>query len=80
MSDILGRTLEWDDEIEKDDAFQLLEPGDYKFIITNFERSRYEGGQKIPACNKAVLTMKIYDDHGNETMVAGGFLLHSSRE
>ena len=49
MSDNLGRTLEWDDEIEKDDAFQLLEPGDYKFTITNFERSRYEGGQKIPA-------------------------------
>lgn len=80
MSDNLGRALEWDDEIQKDDAYQLLEPGDYNFTITNFERSRYEGGKKVPACNKAVLTMRIYDDLGNETLVATSFLLHSSME
>lgn len=80
MSEELGRALDWDDEIEKDDAFQLLEPGDYKFTILKFERARYEGGQKIPACNKAVLTMKIFDDNGNETFLSCSFLLHSSME
>lgn len=50
----------WDDTIQEDgQEFVLLEEGDYNFTVTNFERGRFPGGQKIPACNKATITAQI---------------------
>jgi len=44
----------WDDTIQEDgQELVLLDGGDYNFTVTNFERGRFPGGQKIPACNKA---------------------------
>ncbi len=55
----------WDDTIQEDgQELILLDEGDYNFIVTNFERGRFPGGQKIPACNKATITVQIETDKG----------------
>lgn len=57
--------MDWNDTIENDgQEFVLLPEGDYNFTVTNFERGRFVGGQKIPACNKATITVQIKADEG----------------
>lgn len=52
--------MDWNDSIESDgQEFILLEEGDYNYVVTNFERGRFPGGQKIPACNKATITVQV---------------------
>ena len=57
--------LDWDDAIETDgQELVILEEGDYNFTVTDFERGRFPGGAKIPACNKASLTLQVNTDKG----------------
>ena len=57
--------LDWDDAIESDgQEFITLEEGDYIFTVTGFERGRFPGGPKIPACNKAALTLQVKTPEG----------------
>ena len=57
--------LDWDDAIESDgQEFVILEEGDYNFTVTDFERGRFPGGPKIPACNKASLTLQVKTPDG----------------
>lgn len=53
--------LGWEDVLDGDDAdsYKLLPEGDYYFTVKSFTRGRYEGGEKIPPCNKAVLTLSL---------------------
>lgn len=56
----LEKALDWNDEIENDGgAFSIIPEGDYAFGVKSFERGRHAGSEKIPACNKAVLTLTI---------------------
>ncbi len=55
------REMGWDDEIENDDQFELLPEGDYNFQVEKFDRARHSGSTKIPACNKAILTLAVSD-------------------
>lgn len=49
-----------DSEISNNLGGEILVPsGKYDFIVTEFERGRFEGNEKIPPCNKAILTLKI---------------------
>ena len=58
----------WDDVLENDgQEFIVLPEGDYTYTVTNFERGHFPGGQKIPACNKATLTLNIDNDLGAAT-------------
>ena len=58
----------WDDVIENDgQEFIVLPEGDYTFTVTGFERGHFPGWQKIPACNKATLTLNIDNDLGIAT-------------
>jgi hypothetical protein len=43
----------------------MIEPGEYAFQVKSFERGRYPGGAKIPACNMATLSILILDNDGN---------------
>ena len=61
--------MDWDDGIEEDGKeFVLLPEGDYNFTVTNFERGRFPGGAKIPACNKAVITVTVHGDKGDASI------------
>ena len=52
--------LDWDDAIESDgQEYVLLEEGDYNFKVTGFERGHFPGSAKLPACNKATLTLEV---------------------
>ena len=60
--------MDWGDTIENDgQEFIILPEGDYTFTVTNFERGRFPGSTKIPACNKATLTIQIDNDKGSAT-------------
>ena len=61
----LDGCMDWEDTIESDgQEFITLPEGDYLFEVVNFERGRYPGSAKIPACNKAELTLEVKTDNG----------------
>ncbi len=72
--------LDWNDAIENDgQEFVILPEGDYNFTVTGFERGRFPGGQKIPACNKAALTLQVNTDEG-VAVIRTDLLLYRSME
>jgi hypothetical protein len=74
------RELGWDDEIEKDGGeFIVLPAGEYDFTVTKFERGRYAGGAKLPACNQAKLTLTIHSPQG-DVDVFHNLFLHTKTE
>ena len=71
----------WDDEIENEEgSFTVFEPGIYKFTVTGFDRERYPGGDKIPACLRANLELTVEDDFGRETTVKESLFLIGKME
>lgn len=75
-----GYEYSWDAAIEKDGAeFVLLPDGDYDFVIEKFDRGRHGGSEKLPACNKATLYLKIESAQGTAT-VKKDLFLHSTCE
>ncbi len=70
----------WGDQIVADGGeFLLLDEGDYDFTVTAFERGRFPGSAKIPACNKAVLTLTVQTQKG-EANAKYDLILWSSLE
>lgn len=69
MSDnYIGKEIGWDDEVEKGEGFILLPEGDYDFIIESFERGRFAGSSKAPACNQALLKVRVETSEGVSVM------------
>lgn len=78
------REFGWDDTIQEDaKEFIKLQPGDYVFTVTDFERARHtpnpQNPGKLPACNKAVISLEIEIDEGVASLKHNLFL-HSSTE
>jgi len=72
--------LDWESSIQQDKSgFTILPEGDYRFRITNFERGRYAGGTKIPACPQAKITAAV-DYEGKTVEVRFSLLLYVSLE
>jgi len=72
--------MDWNDSIENDvQEFVILPDGEYNFTVTNFERGRFLGGQKIPACNKATITIQV-DSKDGIAVVKFDLLLYRSLE
>lgn len=77
-----GYELGLDAEIENDgQEFVVAEPGDYNFVVTGFERARHGGSEKIPPCNKAILSIQL-DGPGinGSCIVKHNLYLHSKSE
>lgn len=75
-----GRALDWNDAIQNDGAdFVLLPEGDYPFRVTKFERSRFNGSQKMPPCNCAKLTIEV-GDADQSTVLTNNLFLHTKTE
>lgn len=74
MADI-ERELGWDDNVENDSPdFILLAEGDYDFEVTGFERARHPGSEKLPPCNKAIVTITIESEQGTVNIKYNLFL------
>lgn len=75
----MNREMGWDDEIQHDSEFELLPEGDYNFQVVNFQRGRHPGSDKLEPCNKAILTIKLWN--GNRTAtIDHNLFLHSKCE
>lgn len=78
MSDF-EREFTWNDTIQKDSTFELIPAGVYDFEVKSFERGRHNGSDKVPACPKAIMTIRV-DDGKNATTLKYSMLLHSKTE
>ena len=74
-----GREMGWNEAIQHDSEFQLLPEGDYNFRVEKFERARHPGSQRLPACNKAILTIKLWNGELKST-IEHNLFLHSKCE
>lgn len=75
-----GRELGWDDPIVNDGPdFVTLPEGDYDFEVTDFERGRHAGSDKLPPCNKATVSLRIEAAEG-VTVIKHNLFLHSITE
>lgn len=63
-----GHVIGWDDEVVSDEAFILLDEGDYDFTVESFERGTFKGSAKIPQCPKLELKLKVSTPQGNVTV------------
>jgi len=70
----IERELGWDDSIENDNTYTLMPEGDYDFTVVTFERQRHNGSEKLPACNKAVLTISVTDGVNSGQLIHNLFL------
>lgn len=75
-----GYELGWNSEITNEGKdFIIAEPGDYDFTVVGFERGRFNGSAKMPACNQAELSIKLNHPDG-ECIVKDKLFLHSKTE
>lgn len=81
MTQNMEHELGWDDEIEKDGSdFILLPDGDYDFTVTKFERGRFQGSAKMPACNQAKLELTVHSPEYGDVVVFHNLFLHTQTE
>ena len=81
MANDMNMCMDWGDTIENDgQEFVILPEGDYNFTVTDFERGRFPGSAKIPACNKAALTLQVRTADGKIATVKFDLILYRSLE
>lgn len=79
--EVMEREFGWDDVIQKDSEFIILPEGDYDFKVESFERSRFDGSEKMPPCNMAIVKIRIDDTTtGQSAFVNHRLMLHSRCE
>lgn len=81
MAENINGIMDWGDTIEDDGGQQyiVLPEGDYTFTVRGFERGRFPGGPKLPACPKAVITLDVDSDKG-QAEAKIDLILHRSLE
>ena len=72
--------LDWDSEITKDDEYELLPAGIYNFKVESMERARFNGSEKMSACNQANLTLILTGADGKQHKAFDSLFLHSKAE
>lgn len=81
MADQENYALDWTDEVEDSGMdFILLGEGDYVFVVEKFDKERYEGGDKVPPCPRATLTLAIPLPDGRTARVFDRILLYSGNK
>lgn len=75
----MGGELGWNDTIQHDSEFEVLPEGDYTFEVTSFERGRHPGSDKLPPCNKAILTLRV-QGNGHTGTIVHNLFLHTKTE
>ncbi len=77
--DMNRELLDWDSEIEQESEFTLLPAGEYPFRVLKFERSHFEGSDKMPSCKMALLTLEV-GEPGKTATVTDRLYLHTKSE
>lgn len=67
--------LAFDAAISSESSFTLLDEGEYDYVITKVERTRYGGSSNLPACNEVDVTCKISGRQGETTVTTRFFLV-----
>lgn len=80
MADLIERELDWGDEISRESDFTIIPEGDYDFTVTGFERGRHEGSEKLPPCNKAIVTLSVKLPDGSAATLKHNLFLHTRCE
>lgn len=81
MSEKFEREYDWDDEIvEEGSEYIVLDEGDYSFTVRSFDRARYNGGDKIPACKQAIVHIEVDNGKGDKVTINHNLYLHSKCE
>lgn len=80
MDTNMERELGWDDTIEKDSEVVVLPAGDYPFKVESFERARFNGSDKMPPCNMAIVKIRVDGTNGQSEIISHRLLLHSRCE
>lgn len=79
MADNMEREFGWEDSIEKESDFTLLTEGEYDFTVKSFTRGRHAGSDKLPPCNKAILSLEVTNGT-DTTTIEHNLFLHSKCE
>lgn len=62
--------------IEKESGdFTLLPDGDYDFTVSKITRGRYEGSDKMPACNSVTVELTVWGSQDKTTISERFFLV-----
>lgn len=76
-----GRELDWNDAIENDGGeFSLIPAGTYEYTITAVERGRHQGSEKLPPCNKAIVSVCVKLPDGSTQTIKNNLFLHTKTE
>lgn len=68
--------LDFEGEIsEESSGFTLLPEGDYDFTVNKVSRTRYSGGDNIPACNEVDVELSVWGANGQHTLQKVRFFL-----
>lgn len=77
----MGYEFDWNSEIQHDgEEFVVLPECDCDFEVKSYERGRHNGSDKVPPCNKAIVSIKVTNAEGKSTTVKHNLLLHSKCE
>lgn len=80
MSEIIEKELDWGDEISRESDFTIIPEGDYDFTVTGFERGRYDGSEKLPPCNMAIVSLAVALPDGSTATLKHRLFLHTRCE
>lgn len=74
--------LDWNSSISKESDFIVLPDGDYDFVVESYGRERYNGGDNFPACNVAVLNVRVNTNLSEKgfVVVKHRLMLHTKTE
>jgi len=68
--------LSWNEEIAEDSiGGVVLPPGTYKFAVQTVTKKIFSGSDKLPACDQAVINLKIFDNAGEVAQINHTFSL-----
>lgn len=60
---------------EESGGFSLLPEGDYDFTVSKITRGRYEGSDKMPACNSVTVELTVWEANDKAVITERFFLV-----
>ena len=72
--------LSWDAQITEDaPEFTLLPEGDYLFVVESYERGRFNGSEKVKACNQLTVHLAVHNEANEVAKIRHNFFMLASK-